>query len=368
MKCFYVVLAIFLSKIIFAQDLKLADSLIAIGQFNKAIVEYERLTSHSKYFKIAKVFESKGNTREAFKNYKKYLEIDSLNLVVNYNYGLLLLESSKYKEAQGVFQQLIQANSSVVYQYYLGIIFEKLGDNSKAFESYKEASKIDSLYVKSNYKLAVMHTNHKEFDNALSITNRFLKENKEDIEMLKLRAQIYFAQEKFDKAIQDFEQLIVLNQNDSFIFQKLAKAYYENKQYKESITVYSNLIEKEEEPDYYLNRGINYGYIDKLSEAESDIRKAIDLKTYTFENEYFYLGYFYQKKEDFKKALWYYKKAIKQDKNHLEANYQLVLIKEYLGNSKKETIKEYEFFLKKFKTISNEKKHYIETRLKVLRE
>ena len=48
----------------------------------------------------------------------------------------------------------------------------------------------------------------------------------------------------------------------------------------------------------------------------------------TFENEYFYLGYCYQKQQDFKKALWYYKKAILHDENHLEANYQIILFRE----------------------------------------
>ena len=368
MKYFYLAFAIFISKIIFAQNIQFADSLMAIGQFNKAIVEYEKLTSYSKYFKIAKAYESKGNNGLAYENYKKYLKKDSLNLIVNYNYGLLLIELSKYKEAQSIFQELILSSNNAVYQYYIGITYEKLGDNSKAFERYKEASKIDSLYMKSNYKLAVMHANQKEFDEALRITNRFLKENKEDIEMLKLQSQIYFVQEKFDKAIQDFQKLILLNQSDSFIFQKLAKAYYENKQYQESIAVYSTIIAEEEEALYFLNRGICYGNLNLLKEAISDINRAIVLKTNTFENEYFYLGYFYQKQEDFKTALSYYKKAIKQNKDHIEVNYQLILIKEYLGNSTKETSKEYELFLEKFPTISSEKKHYIEARLKVLKE
>lgn len=366
MRYCYLIIALFFSEIIFAQNIKMADSLMSIGQFNNAIVEYKKSLSDNNYFKIAKAFELKGNTGEAYKNYKEYLKKDSLNLNVNYNYGLLLIELSKYTEAKKVFQQLLQTNNNPVYHYYLGISFEKLNNNSSAFSSFNKASKLDSLYFKSNYKLAVMHTNQKEFTNALEICNRFLKDDKDNSEMLKLRSQIFFVQEKFQEAIEDFNHLLLLNQEDVFIFQKLAKAYFETKQYEESVLIYSALLEKKEEAEYYLSRGICYGYLDKLKEAEVDIKKAIDLKRHTFENEYFYLGYFFQKKENFQKALEYYKKAIKQDGNHLEANYQLIVIKDYLGNSKKGTSKEYEAFLNKFPSVSTEKKQYIEARIRDL--
>ncbi|MFD2892483.1 tetratricopeptide repeat protein [Flavobacterium chuncheonense] len=365
-----ILLLIFLYSIcIKAQNMKLADSLMSIGQFSKAIVVYEKEGHYSKYFNIAKAYEAKGNSAEALKNYNNYLKNDTLNLQVNYNYGLLLLELSKNKEAQRVFQKLVQSNPNELYYYYLGLAFEKENDVMNSVVNFLHSAKIDSLYFKSNYKLAVYHTNGKNYKEALKITNRFLVKNASNIEMLKLRAQVYYFQSDFQNAIIDFNKLLSLNQTDTFILEKLANSYYGNKEYKEAITIYNSLIENatEENANYFYNRGKAYGFLEKTKAAEADIKKAIELKTFTFENEYFYLGYFYQKEHNLDRALYYYKKAIKQDKNHIEANYQVIAISDYKGDNPEKIIKDYENYLAQFKNLPEEKRFYIENRIKQLK-
>lgn len=91
------------------------------------------------------------------------------------------------------------------------------------------------------------------------------------------------------------------------------------------------------------------------------------MKTFTFENEYFYLGYFHQKEQNLERALQYYKKAIKQDKNHMEANYQIIAINDYKGDSPEKIIKDYERYLIQFKNLPVEKQFYIENRIKQLK-
>lgn len=352
----------------YTQNFKLADSLFNVGQFNQAIELYQKESHLIKYFKIAKAFEAKGNTMEAYLNYQNYLKKDTLNLTVNYNYGLVLLELAKSKEAQICFSQLVKTNDSPVLHYYLGLSFEKQNKVSEAIYHYKKSTELDSLYFKSNYKLAVLWIHQKEIEQAKKICNRFLNENKEDIEMLKLRAQINYVQEDYKQAIVDFNQLLLLDQKETFILEKLAKAYYENGEYLKSSMFFSTLIEISDEADYYLYRGNCFGYLNELEKAEADIKTAIELKQFTFEKEYFYLGYFYQKRQHFKKALLYYKKAIKEDENHLEAHYQILTIKDYLGNSSSEMLREYQFFLKRFPNISKDKKEHITNRIKELKE
>ena len=352
-----------------AQNTKLADSLMSIGQFSKAIAAYEKEPHFSKYFSIAKAYEAKDNDNEAFKNYQYYLKQDSLNVQVNYNYGLLLLDLSKNKEAQHVFQKLVHVNPNEVYYYYLGLAFEKENDVTNSILNFLHSAKIDSLYFKSNYKLAVFHTNGKNYKEALKITNRFLAQNANNIDMLKLRAQVYYIQNDYEKAIADFNELLSLNQTETFIFEKLANSYYGNKEYKNAILIYNTLIEnaEEENANYFYNRGKAFGFLEKTKEAEADIKKAIELKTFTFENEYFYLGYFYQKEQNLDRALQYYKKAIKQDKNHMEANYQVIAINDYKGDNPEKIVKDYERYLVQFKDLPAEKRFYVENRIKQLK-
>lgn len=352
-----------------AQENKLADSLMNIGQYSKAIIEYKKENSKKRYFKIAKAYEANGNLKYAHENYLKYREFDTLNIEVNYNYGQLLLELKQYKKAQEIFEKLLQNNSNPVYNYYLGYSFEKDNNLTKALEYYVIASEIDPYYFKSNYKKAVMLINSKDYESVLKISNRFIDENEFDIEFLKLRAQVYYIQNNFNNAIQDFNKLIILNQTDTFIFEKLAASYYGNKEFDKSIVIYSTLIDtsEEEKPEYFFNRGKCYGYLNKIKEADADINKSIQLKTFTFENEYFYLGYFYQKEQNLQKALFYYKKVIKEDKNHIEANFQIISINDYKGEKSEKTIRNYEIFLANFKNIPAEKKLFIEERIKQLK-
>jgi tetratricopeptide (TPR) repeat protein len=362
-------LVLLLFGVINAQQNNLADSLMIIGQYSSAISEYQKMNSKSVSYKIAKAYEANGNLKNALDNYVEYRELDSLNVEVNYNYGQLLLELKKYKEAQNIFKKLLQNNSNPVYNYYLGLSFEKDNNLPNALQYYTIASEIDPYYFKSNYKKAVMLVNAQDYQAVLKISNRFIQINELDIEFLKLRGQVFFVQNNFEGAIQDFNKLIALNQTDAFIFEKLAASYYENKEYDKSSTVYTTLIDSsnEEKPEYFFNRAKCYGYLNKMKEAEADIHKSIQLKTFTFENEYFYLAYFHQKAQNLDKALYYYKKVVKEDKSNVEANFQIILINDYKGQKTEKTIKNYQNFLANFKNIPTEKKLYVEERIKQLK-
>lgn len=345
------------------------DSLMNVNNYNQAIIAYQKEKHFSKNYKIAKVLEAKGNKYEALHYYKNYLKTDSINPNVNLDYGLLLLDLTQYNEAQKVLKKISISNPNETNYYFLGITYEKINNYQKAIENFQKASSLDSLFFKSNYKLAFYYSIEKKYNEALNITNRFINQNSEDIEMLKLRSQIYFNQNDYKNAINDFNKLISLNQTDTFIYEKLAKSYYGNREYEKSIVVYNSLIEEisNENSEYFYNRGKCYGFLNKTKEAELDIKKSIALKTYTFENEYFYLGYFYQKQQNLDKALFYYKLTLKQDKNHQEANYQIITINDYKGENPDKTLKEYEDFLLTFKNISEEKRLYIENRIKQLK-
>ncbi|WP_445711596.1 tetratricopeptide repeat protein [Flavobacterium sp.] len=366
----YIILLFLSSNAIFSQNIKLADSLISIGQFSKAIDLYQKESNTVKFFKIAKAYEMYGDLKLAMKSYQKYLMVDSLNVQVNYNYGLLLIELFKFKESQEVFKKLVSENANPLYDYYLGFAYEKDNNPSKALEAYRVASKKDSLHFKSNYKIAVILANNKEYKPVLTICNRFLKLDNENVDMLKLRAQIYFLQNNFTEAINDLKKLIDLNQTDVFIFEKLANSYYNTKEYKNSVMVYTSLIANsdKENADYFFNRGKCFGFLNEPKKAEEDIEKAIGLRTFRFDAEYFYMAYFYQKNNDLKKAMYYYQKTIQQDKNNEESNYQVIAIKDYEGSSPKIIIKEYESFLEKFPNASNERKKRIVLRIAHLKK
>lgn len=354
----------------YAQNIALGDSLVAIGKYNEAINTYKLASENSKNYKIAKVFEAKGNKNEALKYYQNYIRLDSTSIPINFDFGLLLLDVSKYDEAQIVFDKLVQnQNSNPIFLYYLGLSFEKLNEPGKAFKNYKLASDIDSTYHKSNYKLAYFYSQIKQEEEGIKICNRFIKQNSDDIDMLKLRAQLYYILNEYSSAITDYELLLKLNQDDEFIYKDIAKAYFKLSNYKKAIEIYDYLLAlNPEDSNYYFERALCFGNLNDFKKAQNDLDKTIELKQVTFESEYFYKAVYYQKNVQLAQALQFYNKAYKENSNNIEAYYQICVITDYKEVNKKKILPVFELFLKKFPKAHQSKTDYITKRISQLKQ
>jgi len=354
----------------YAQSIILGDSLITVGKYNEAIKAYNLASENVKNYKIAKVFEAKGNKNEALKYYQNYFVQDSISIPITFDYGSLLLDVSKYKEAQIIFDELVKKQKdNPIFLYYLGLAYDKQNEPLKAFNNYKLASEIDSLYHKSNYKLAYFYTQIKQEKEAIKICNRFINQNDEDIEMLKLRAQVYYVKEDYNNAIKDYEKLLQLNQEDEFIYKDIAKAYFMQEQYREAIKIYDYLLElNPEDSNYYFERSLCFGNIGEYNKAQNDLDKTIELKQVTFESEYFYKAVYYQKNVQLNQALRFYNKAYKENNENVEAYYQICIITDYKEVDKKNVLPFFERFLKRFPEAHTSKTNYINKRISQLKQ
>lgn len=353
---------------IISQNSKLGDSLINIGQYQQAITEYKK-EKKPELYKIAKAYEALDNYENAIFTYEKIREKDTLNLKVNFQYALALLHNNDSRSIQ-VLEQLVTKNESDAYYYYLGLAYEKQKNYTKAIENWKASIKLNPDYFKSVYKLSLQLANMQQLDASLEIANAFLQNHQNNIDLLKIRGQIYYIKKKNSNCIKDFEKVVERNSADDNVLEKLANAYYNTKDYTKAITLYTELIENynPENPNFYFNRGKCFGFLHETRKAEEDINKSIELRAYTFDSEYFYLGYFYQQQEEYDKALNYYKKTLSYNKHHSEAAYQTIAIKDYHGQSPTILIKEYQDFLEKFSNISEERKQQIVDRITELEE
>ena len=353
---------------LFAQSMKPGDSLVNIGQYQQAITEYKKERKPELY-KIAKAYEALDNYEEAILFYEKIREKDTLNLKVNFQYALALLHNNDIRAIQ-VLEHLVEKNESDIYYYYLGLAYEKQKNYTKAIENWQASRKLNPDYFKSVYKLSLQLANMQQLDTSLEIANAFLENHPNNIDILKIRGQIYYIKKKNRNCIKDFEKVVEKNSADDNILEKLANAYYNTKDYKKAITLYTELIENynPENPNFYFKRGKCYGFLYEIRKAEEDINKSIELRAYTFDNEYFYLGYFYQQQAEYDKALSYYKKTLSCNNNHSEAAYQTIAIKDYHGQSPTILVKEYQDFLEKFSNISEERKQQIVDRITELEE
>jgi tetratricopeptide (TPR) repeat protein len=368
---FLFLLVTFNCLLINAQHLENGDNFFASGFYNKAIQNYSLSSENIKELKIAKVYESNGDLINTLKHLENYRAIDSLNASANFMYGKTLLLLKKTKKAIPVFEKLIQENENPTYYYYLGLAFEQNLQIIDAIKTFQKVIDLDDYHLKSNYKIALFEMRAERWDKALTIIDKILKEQSQNTDFISLKAQCLYGKSDFKNAKKTFENLIELNFKEQFVYEKIALCLMKLKEYQQSIDMYEALMlqfEQLDNPDFHYNIGLNYGYLKNLKKAEKHLLFSKELKTTTFEKEYFSIAFFNQENGNLNKALTFYKKTIQEQPQYLDAHYQIAIITDETSKDLKEKLKNFENLKAKFPDMLPENLAYVEFRIKELKK
>jgi tetratricopeptide (TPR) repeat protein len=354
-----------------AQHLKVGDSLFAMGFYNKAIQNYALSTENIKEYKIAKVHEANGDFVNALRNLENYIAIDSSNTLVNFVYGKTLFHLKKSEKAIATFEKLTKENENPTYFYYLGLAYEQDIKIIDALKMFQKVIELDDFHLKSNYKVALFEMRAERWDKATLIIDKILKQQPENTDFLSLKAQCFYGKSDFKNAKKAFEYLIELNFKEQFVYEKIALCLLKLKEHQKSIEAYEALMIQFEEidnPDFHYNIGLNYGYLKNLKKAEKHFMISKELKTATFENEYFSIALFNQENGNLTKALTFYKKTIQEQPEYLEAHYQIAIITDETSKDLAAKLKTFENLKAKFPDMNSEKLSYIDHRIKAIKK
>lgn len=354
-----------------AQHIETGDNLFAAGFYNKAIEIYLLSKENIKEFKIAKVHEANGDYINSLKHLEKYIAIDSLNSSANFMYGKTLLHLKKTKKAIATFEKLTKENKNPTYNYYLGLAYEQDLKIIEALKTFQKVIELDDFHLKSNYKLALFEMRAERWEKAMAIIEKILKQQPENTDFISLKAQCQYGKSDYKNAEKTFEYLIELNFKEQFVYEKIALCLMKLKEYQQSIDAYEALMiqfEQQDNPDFHYNIGLNYGYLKNLKKAEKHLLLSKELKTATFENEYFSIALFNQENGNFTKALTFYKKTIQEQPEYLEAHYQIALITDETSKDLTVKLKTFENLKAKFPDMDSEKLSYIDYRIKAIKK
>jgi tetratricopeptide (TPR) repeat protein len=354
-----------------AQHLKVGDSLFAMGFYNKAIANYSLSKENIKEFKIAKVHEANGDFVNALKNLENYIAIDSLNTLVNFMYGKTLLQLKKSKEAIATFEKLTKENENPTYFYYLGLAYEQDIKIIDALKMFQKVIELDDFHLKSNYKVALFEMRAERWEKAMKIVDKIIAQQSQNTDFLSLKAQCLYGKSDFKNAKKTFEYLIELNFKEQFVYEKIALCLMKLNEYQKSIEAYESMMIQFEQianPDFHYNIGLNYGYLKNMKLAEKHFMLSVELKTATFEKEYFSIALFNQENGNLNKALTFYKKTIQEQPEYLEAHYQIAIITDGTSKDLAIKLKTFENLKAKFPDMSSEKLSYVDYRIKAIKK
>jgi len=272
------------------------------------------------------------------------------SLYGSYLKGLAYFNNGEYEQSLKEFEnaQSIDSSSSHI-RIKIAFVFMRLGKLDKAQKEFEEVKSLDPDKLEASLGLIFIYSYLGEKDKLESEYGYFLqrahKLRPEDTRISEYLAQFYFYRKRLDDVIRIYKT-IVKDHPDYIEAKYLLGYFYEEKgMRKEAIHIWEEVLNKNPSHVETLN-ALGYLYAEEgtnLDEAEGMVKKA--LKQDPTNGAYLdSLGWVYFKKNDYKNAEMYLKKAI--------GNTEDPLIYEHLGdvyiklNKSKEAVKYYNKGLK----------------------
>ena len=239
-------------------------------------------------------FHSQGNISEAVKFYKYFINNGFQDHRVFLNFGVILKNIGKYKEAELLYRKAIDIKTDYAEAYSnLGIVLKNLGKLKEAELAYRKAIKI-----KPNYAMA-----HSNLGNLFRDLGNFQE-----------------AELAYRKAIKIKPEYAEGHYNLGNIFRDLGNFQEAELAYRKAIKIKPNYAEGN------YNLGVILKNLGNYKEAELAYRKAIKIKP-DYVEAYLNLGNVFRDLGNFQEAESAYHKAIELNPNYSKTYYSLSLLK-----------------------------------------
>ncbi|AKA35352.1 tetratricopeptide repeat protein [Flagellimonas lutaonensis] len=346
-----------------------ADSLYAVGSFSAAINAYVKEGSEKAQLQIARAYNALGNYDKAIVQYQEVLSKKPMLAIARFELGKLLLKTKKLGAAYEHFTFLAEDADNPEYHYYLGRIKQLSGDPVAANVDFRKAVKIDSTHLKSIFALGKFFVAAKQKDSALYYIDRGLLFYENDVSMINLKALAFFNNGQYDKAVPYFERLLELGEEKPFVHNKLAFAYLRDWQFEKAKKMYHRLVNTpNHEAQGYSGLGDVFLKEKELDSAQFYIEKYIKALTVSFEMEYADLGRIARLRGNTKKAIELYTKAWEENKQNPMFYYQVCTLVDEYYNDPQMKLRYYQKLLTDFDNLMPFIKERAQKRVKELKE
>ncbi|MEN8901103.1 MAG: tetratricopeptide repeat protein [Nonlabens sp.] len=348
MKNYFLFILCFVSIKINAQTTA-ADSLVQIGEYQKAIENYQ--LDDDSDFKVARVYAQMGDVYAALDSYQKGFKIDSLSVQPRIEYARLALGNNDPVTAFNSLTSLLNDYpNNASYHYYMGKAHEDLSNDDAAISAFAKAVSLNSSYRAARVELVKILIKKRKFSEAIQNAQPALEIHSDDIKVNSLIAQAYLGAKRYDKAIEHFELLFSLGYDTEFNRKNLAWSYFYNGQWQLAIDNYELYNRDYEEGNSLVHFVMSQAYLKlgKLKLAQDYIERSIAFKTPELHQEYLQLAAVYARQEDYKNAFYATKKAKQEKKDSDFIGYQYALSGDYYFADKSKKLELYEEFIKQY--------------------
>ena len=272
----------------------------------------------------------------------------------NFEKGISHYKQGQYAKAIEEFEQIVKTHPDYESGHrILGDSYLRLKNYKKAIEAFENALQLQSDHYISYFGLALAFYNSGQFRNAVSILLKGEAQAgspREQYQLYQTRGSAYYNIREFDRAIADLQTAISIQRGNFKDLLQLGISYYqtnafekaqeylsqavslspdsaeakqylarlqfqqginaiESNQYQKAADLLTNYVSSyPEDADGWYNLGLAQLFIPDLEMAEEALLKSTELLSSNWE-AYDRLGYIYEKKENYNRALQSYQRA-----------------------------------------------------------
>ncbi|MDP2884963.1 MAG: tetratricopeptide repeat protein [Ignavibacteria bacterium] len=323
-------------------------------------------------FRLALMLAQLGESTKAVEHYETILQKDPRFVPALFNLGLLFYEQKEFKRSAELFNQAIRHNPRDFLAYfYLGVDMAALEKPDSARVCYATSMTLNRNYVPAISNLAAIHYEHKKYDEALRLFLLASSLRPSAADLVYKTGLCYQQRQNWEYAKRSFQRAGLLNPSRDDYAAQLGYAYFQLHKYDSSAYAYHRALSLDSTNSlYHLNLAFTYSSLDSVDQAVAEFHRAI---TYRHPEEIAkicnYLGSFYFSKNQFRKAIASYRRAIEYDTGNRAAQFYLALTYERLKDSRSasQSFQKY-LTLQPSDTTQGDWKQYAKKRLKELKK
>ena len=297
-----------------AYELK-AQSLLDSGKLIEAMaVAQEAIkinpNSAEAYATLTGIHQAKGNWIAGLDAFKKTKELNP-NIPRSYfYYGRLLLDQGLFDDAAEQFKKVEELDPNYPDTHlYRGLALGNQGDHMREIEELTKASQVTKNKSVAFQSLAKVHLERKDLSSALEFIEKAIHESPKNAENYFLKGKIDKSLKRTKEAIQAFEMAIGLQNDYTDVYKELGPLYVEKGDWRRAANAYENMGAESQGAYHFSELGFYYQKSEEYDKAIEAYEKAIVLDP-DDANNYFNIGIVYKLKKDWNNSILSYQKAI----------------------------------------------------------
>ncbi len=252
------------------------------------------------------------NDKTKAQTHLEWLEAQSEQSVeVKLRLALIYIENKNYQQASGYLENILeQAPDSDRVRFYLGIVYQELGEREKAIYHFGLVPHFSSFFVDAVVQASSELRENKEYEKAEKLLEKAISDKPMESQFVALYASLLDTQKKYEQSYQLLSKAKDQFTNSSTILFFYAISLDRNGQQDKAYLAMQDLVK--EYPDHALALNyLSYSLAEKEKKLDEALKMAQKAQVLDPQNPYIMdtLGWVYFKLKQYKTAVTWLEKA-----------------------------------------------------------